>query len=159
MPTPHNPSRNHDRPAIAVLDTAGRHNDLPLLTAAVRPQDGQQEQQIVRQWRILKLLTYSPEGFTVKELAVLPGMNEKTVRRLPYTDPLATLMLLGDGRPPVGQDEILRVLSLHGEAWHGAVVGGRIFPPAFGYARMGYGEPTPVSKPVPVPRTAGDTDV
>ncbi|MDY0169367.1 MAG: hypothetical protein RBS80_22680 [Thermoguttaceae bacterium] len=81
MPVPHNPNSNHDRPAIAVLDTAGRHNDLPLLTAAVRSQDGQQEQQIVRQWRILKLLTYSPEGFTVRELAVLSGMNEKTVRR------------------------------------------------------------------------------
>ena len=81
MPAPHTTNGNHDHPAIAVLDTAGRHNDLPLLTAPVRSQDGQEPHQLVRQWRILKLLTYSPKGFTVKELAALSGMNEKTVRR------------------------------------------------------------------------------
>lgn len=29
----------------------------------------------------MKLLTYSPKGYTVKELAALSGMGEKTVRR------------------------------------------------------------------------------
>ncbi len=62
-------------------DAVEQNNRLPLLTAPVRSQDGQEPHQLVRQWRILKLLTYSPKGFTVKELAVLSGMCEKTVRR------------------------------------------------------------------------------
>ncbi len=71
MPTPHNTNGN----------AAGRHHHLPLLTAPIRSQDGEEPHPLVRQWRILKLLTYSPKGYTVKELAVLSGMCEKTVRR------------------------------------------------------------------------------
>ncbi len=62
-------------------DAAEHHTSLPLLTAPVRSQDGKAQHPLVRQWRILKLLTCSPKGYTVKELVALSGMSEKTVRR------------------------------------------------------------------------------
>ncbi len=81
MPTLHNTNGNHDHGATAALDAVEQHTHLPLLTAPVRSQEGEESHPLVRQWRVLKLLTYSPTGFTVKELAVLSGMCEKTVRR------------------------------------------------------------------------------
>jgi len=80
MPIPSNSNGDGHR-AGAALDTADRHTRLPLLTAPVRSRDGQEEQPLARQWRLLKLLTYSPKGFTVKELVALSGMSDKTVRR------------------------------------------------------------------------------
>ncbi len=71
MPTPRNTNG----------DAVEQHTHLPLLTAPVRSQDGEEPHPLVRQWRVLKLLTYSPKGFTVKELTALSGMSEKTVRR------------------------------------------------------------------------------
>jgi len=62
-------------------DAVEHHPRLPLLTAAVRTKDGETQHPLVRQWRILKLLVHSPQGFSVKELAALSGMSEKTVRR------------------------------------------------------------------------------
>ena len=81
MPIPSNSNGNRDHRAGAALDTADRHTHLPLLTAPVRFRDGQEEHPLARQWRLLKLLTYSPKGFTVKELVALSGMSDKTVRR------------------------------------------------------------------------------
>jgi len=52
---------------------------LPLLTTRIRPQDD--EPTLARQWRLLKLLVFSPRGFTVKELTSLSGVCEKTIRR------------------------------------------------------------------------------
>ena len=55
---------------------------LPLLTTRIRPQDdGDDESTLARQWRLLKLLVFSPRGFTVKELEAVSGVSEKTVRR------------------------------------------------------------------------------
>jgi predicted ArsR family transcriptional regulator len=55
---------------------------LPLLTTRIRPQnDGDEESALARQWRLLKLLTFAPKGFTVKELVAILGMSKKTVRR------------------------------------------------------------------------------
>ena len=55
---------------------------LPLLTTRIRPQDnGDDESALARQWRLLKLLTFAPKGFTVKELVAVTGMSEKTIRR------------------------------------------------------------------------------
>ena len=34
-----------------------------------------------RQWRLLKLLAFSPNGFTVKELRAVSGVSDKTIRR------------------------------------------------------------------------------
>jgi len=71
MPTPHNSSGH----------AVEQPTHLPLLTAPVRSEDGEEPHPLVRQWRILKLLTYSPQGFTIKELVALSGMSDKTVRR------------------------------------------------------------------------------
>lgn len=55
---------------------------LPLLTARIRSEDGSDDETpLARQWRVLKLLVFSPKGFTVKELAALSGISEKTVKR------------------------------------------------------------------------------
>jgi len=54
---------------------------LPLLTTRIRPDDGDDESTLARQWRLLKLLTFAPKGFTVKELVAVSGMSEKTIRR------------------------------------------------------------------------------
>jgi len=54
---------------------------LPLLTTRIRQDDGDDESTLARQWRLLKLLTFKPKGFTVKELVALSGMSEKTIRR------------------------------------------------------------------------------
>ncbi len=81
MPIPNNSNGNHDHRASAALDAVDRHTHLPLLTAPVRSQDGREEHPLARQWRLLKLLTYSPKGYTVKELVALSGMSDKTVRR------------------------------------------------------------------------------
>ena len=53
---------------------------LPLLTARIHSQDDD-ETPLARQWRVVKLLVFSPKGFTVKELAALSGISEKTVKR------------------------------------------------------------------------------
>lgn len=54
---------------------------LPLLTTRIRQNDGDDESTLARQWRLLKLLTFTPKGITVKELATVTGMSEKTIRR------------------------------------------------------------------------------
>ena len=55
---------------------------LPLLTTRIRSKnDGDDESPLARQWRVLKLLTFAPKGFTVKELVAVSGMSEKTIRR------------------------------------------------------------------------------
>ena len=54
---------------------------LPFLTTRIRQDDGDDESTLARQWRLLKLLTFTPEGFTVKELVAVSGMSEKTIRR------------------------------------------------------------------------------
>jgi len=55
---------------------------LPILTARIRPQqNGDNEPVLVRQWRLLKLLVFSPTGFSVKELTSISGVSEKTIRR------------------------------------------------------------------------------
>ena len=55
---------------------------LPLLTTCIRNQDDSSEESILaRQWRLLKLLTFTPKGFTVKQLVALTGVSEKTIRR------------------------------------------------------------------------------
>jgi len=55
---------------------------LPLLTTRIRSKsNGNEESPLARQWRLLKLLTFAPKGFTVKELVTLSGMSEKTIRR------------------------------------------------------------------------------
>jgi len=54
---------------------------LPLLTTRILQGDGDDEATLARQWRLLKLLTFAPKGFTVKELVAVLGMSEKTVRR------------------------------------------------------------------------------
>lgn len=54
---------------------------LPLLTTHIRQAEGDDESTLARQWRLLKLLTFAPKGFTVKELAAVSGVCEKTVRR------------------------------------------------------------------------------
>jgi len=54
---------------------------LPLLTARIRQDDGDEESVLARQWRLLKLLTFAPKGLTVKELTAVSGVSEKTVRR------------------------------------------------------------------------------
>ena len=54
---------------------------LPLLTTRIRQDEGDDESTLARQWRLLKLLIFSPKGFTVKELVAVSGMSEKTVRR------------------------------------------------------------------------------
>jgi hypothetical protein len=55
---------------------------LPLLTTRVRSQDdGYEESILARQWRLLKLLTFTPKGFTVKQLVAVTGVSEKTIRR------------------------------------------------------------------------------
>ena len=71
MTTPHNTNG----------DSVEQNTHFPLLTAPVRSEDGEEPHPLVRQWRILKLLTYSPKGYTVKELVSLSGMSDKTVRR------------------------------------------------------------------------------
>ncbi len=81
MSVPDTTNGNHDSTATAALDAIEQNTHLPLLTAAVRSKDGQEPHPLVRQWRVLKLLTYSPKGFTVKELVALSGMSDKTVRR------------------------------------------------------------------------------
>ena len=63
------------------LPAVQQRSHLPLLTTPVRPKDEEEESTLARQWRLLKLLIFSPKGFTVKELAALSGMSEKTVRR------------------------------------------------------------------------------
>ncbi len=80
MPKPRT-TKVGDRQGNAAPASIDRHTHLPLLTAPVRSRDGEEPHPLVRQWRILKLLTYSTKGFTVKELATLSGMSEKTVRR------------------------------------------------------------------------------
>ena len=54
---------------------------LPLLTTRIRQDEGDDESTLARQWRLLKLLTFAPKGFTIKELVAVLGMSEKTVRR------------------------------------------------------------------------------
>ena len=54
---------------------------LPLLTTRIHQNDGDDESSLARQWRLLKLLTFTPKGFTVKELVAVLGMSEKTIRR------------------------------------------------------------------------------
>ena len=54
---------------------------LPLLTTRIRQDEGDDESTLARQWRLLKLLTFTPKGFTVKELVAVSGMSEKTIRR------------------------------------------------------------------------------
>ena len=54
---------------------------LPLLTTRIRQDEGDDESTLARQWRLLKLLAFTPKGFTVKELVAVSGMSEKTVRR------------------------------------------------------------------------------
>lgn len=55
---------------------------LPLLTHRIRRQDGgDDESTLVRQWRLLAMLSSSFKGLTIKELVVNTGMSEKTVRR------------------------------------------------------------------------------
>jgi predicted DNA-binding transcriptional regulator YafY len=54
---------------------------LPLLTTQIRQEDGDDESVLARQWRLLKLLTFAPKGFTVKELVAVSGVSEKTIRR------------------------------------------------------------------------------
>ena len=80
MSVPHH-TNGDDHQAVAALDAVEQNTHLPLLTAPVRSEDGEEPHPLVRQWRILKLLTYSPQGFTIKELTALSGMSDKTVRR------------------------------------------------------------------------------
>jgi len=80
MSVPHH-TNGDDHQAVAALDAVEQNTHLPLLTAPVRSEDGEEPHPLVRQWRILKLLTYSPKGYTVKELESLSGMSDKTVRR------------------------------------------------------------------------------
>ena len=54
---------------------------LPLLTTRIRQDDGDEESTLARQWRLLKILTFSPKGVTVKELIAVSGMSDKTIRR------------------------------------------------------------------------------
>ncbi len=54
---------------------------LPLLTTRIRQDDGDDESAFARQWRLLKLLTFAAKGFTLKELAAVAGVCEKTVSR------------------------------------------------------------------------------
>ena len=55
---------------------------LPLLTTPIRSQDdGDEESALARQWRLLKLLTFAPKGFTIKELVAVSGVSGKTIRR------------------------------------------------------------------------------
>jgi hypothetical protein len=55
---------------------------LPLLTTRIRSEgNGDDESPLARQWRLLKVLTFSPKGFTVKELVAVSGVSEKTIRR------------------------------------------------------------------------------
>ena len=55
---------------------------LPLLTTRIRSKnDGDEESALARQWRLLKLLTFAPKGFTVKQLVAVSGMSVKTIRR------------------------------------------------------------------------------
>ncbi len=56
-------------------------HSLPLLTTRIRQDEGDEESTLARQWRLLKLLTFTPKGFTVKELVAVSGMSEKTIRR------------------------------------------------------------------------------
>ena len=53
---------------------------LPLLTTRIRQDDGDDESTLARQWRLLKLLTFTPKGFTVKELVAVSGMSENLKR-------------------------------------------------------------------------------
>ncbi len=54
---------------------------LPLLTTRLRQHAAEDESCLARQWRLLKLMIFSPKGFTIKELVALSGVSEKTVRR------------------------------------------------------------------------------
>ncbi len=55
---------------------------LPLLTHRIRRQaEGDDESTLVRQWRLLELLSSAYKGLTIKEMVVHSGMSEKTVRR------------------------------------------------------------------------------
>ena len=54
---------------------------LPLLTHRIRRQADDDESTLVRQWRLLELLSSAFKGLTIKELVVHSGVSEKTVRR------------------------------------------------------------------------------
>ena len=55
---------------------------LLLLTTRIPSEgDGDDESPLARQWRMLKLPTFTPKGFTVKELVAVSGVSEKTIRR------------------------------------------------------------------------------
>lgn len=54
---------------------------LPLLTTRIRPQDGDEESSLARQWRLLKLLAFASKGFTIRELVAVSGVSDKTIRR------------------------------------------------------------------------------
>lgn len=54
---------------------------LPFLTTRLHAERDDDASSLVRQWRLLKLLTFTPKGFTVKELVSLSGVSEKTTRR------------------------------------------------------------------------------
>ncbi len=54
---------------------------LPLLTTRIRQDEGDDESTLARQWRLLKLLIFTPKGFSIKELVAVSGVCEKTVRR------------------------------------------------------------------------------
>ena len=60
---------------------AGEDESLPLLTTRLRQHAGEDESILARQWRLLKLMIFSPKGFTIKELVALSGVSEKTVHR------------------------------------------------------------------------------
>jgi hypothetical protein len=65
-----------------VIAGNGMSTHLPLLTTRIRSKgDGDEESPLARQWRLLKLLTFTPKGFTVKELVAVSGVSEKTIRR------------------------------------------------------------------------------
>ena len=54
----------------------------PLLPHRIRLHDhGDDESTLVRQWRLLELLSSAYKGLTVKELTAASGKSEKTVRR------------------------------------------------------------------------------
>jgi len=54
----------------------------PLLTHRIRRHaEGDDESTLVRQWRLLELLSSAFKGLTIKELVVHSGVSEKTVRR------------------------------------------------------------------------------
>jgi len=54
---------------------------LPFLTTRIRQDNADDESILARQWRLLKLLVFAPNGFTIKELVAFSGTSEWTVKR------------------------------------------------------------------------------